>query len=419
LGTVGEHHQAPTGRGVVWEVESVAAKSQHELVIAFKPTENSPIDLQVNWVCRPAAMSGRIEVQQPQLAIAIEGAGEVRFGQTTVFRIRVSNPGTGPAENVMVSLGAADGANQPNTLGTLAAGESRTLEVELTAKQAGEMRIQAVARADGDLEADAVHEVRVRRADLSVELTAPQLVYAESPAVYQIRIANRGDAPASKVTLQVNLPEGAKDAVGIDKKPLTSQQPRWQLGDLAAGAEHVLTMQCTLTSGGESRVVAHVQDAEGLTATETAVTVVEAVADLKLIVNDPRGPVPTGQDVVYEVQIVNRGSNEARGIELVAQFSDGIEPTSAKGHRSEIVPGQVIFEPIKAIPAGGQISVQITARAQRAGTAQFRAELTCGDPDTTLVSEESTLFFAATEANSGASRTAQRPATSEPTPAKR
>ena len=144
LGTVGEHHEAPTGRGVVWEVESVAAKSQHELVIAFKPTENSPIDLQVNWVCRPAAITGRIEVQQPQLAVAIEGASEVRFGQTTVFRIRVSNPGTGPAENVMVSLGAADGANQPNTLGTLAAGESRTLEVELTAKQAGEMRIQAV-----------------------------------------------------------------------------------------------------------------------------------------------------------------------------------------------------------------------------------------------------------------------------------
>jgi hypothetical protein len=83
------------------------------------------------------------------------------------------------------------------------------------------------------------------------------------------------------------------------------------------------------------------------------------------------------------------------------------------------VPGQVIFEPIKAIPAGGQISVQITARAQRAGTARFRAELTCGDPDTTLVSEESTRFFAATGADSGASRTAQSPATGEPTPAKR
>jgi len=55
----------------------------------------------------------------------------------------MSNPGNGPAENVIVTVGASGVANQPNTVGTLAAGESRSLEVELSAKQAGTMKIEA------------------------------------------------------------------------------------------------------------------------------------------------------------------------------------------------------------------------------------------------------------------------------------
>jgi hypothetical protein len=220
------------------------------------------------------------------------------------------------------------------------------------------------------------------------------------------------------VVLQLNLPSGIKDAVGIDKKPVTNNQPRWQLGDLTPGAERVYTIQGALTVAGENRLVAQVQDHDGMTASDTAVTVVEAIADLKLIVNDPKGPVPAGKDVVYEVQVLNRGSKEAKNIELVAQFSDGIEPTSAKGHRSKIVPGQVIFDPIATLPAGSQITLQITAKAARAGNLRFRAELNCGNPETKLVSEENTRFFGAAEAGGSGLQPAERSA-GEPTPARR
>ena len=43
-------------------------------------------------------MQASIEVQQPQLAMTVEGPTEMRFGETAAFRIRVSNPGNGPAE---------------------------------------------------------------------------------------------------------------------------------------------------------------------------------------------------------------------------------------------------------------------------------------------------------------------------------
>lgn len=416
LGTAEEAADAG-GRRVLWEADRVAARSQNELTLTLRPTENRPFDLLVDWAFRPAPVQGRVEVQQPLLATAIEGPVEMRYGDKAVFKVRVSNPGTGAADNVSLSLGATGTSNQSKLIGTLAAGESRVVDVEFSAQQAGAMRIAATAQGDGELVADAEHEVRVRRAELAVKITGPPLLFAGTTAQYQIRVTNEGDASAPDVVLLLELPPGAQNAVGLDKKPITAAQPRWRLGDLAPGAEQVYTLQCDLTGTGPNQLSARVQGQDQTAATDAIKTVVEAIADLKLFVNDPQGPVPVGKEVVYEILITNRGSKEATNIEVVAQFSEGIEPTGAVGHGGQVLPGQVVFEPIRSLAAGDQISLKVTARAHQSGNLRFRAELTCADLDTTLASEENTRFFQAVK---GASDTStETRAAVQPTPARR
>ena len=109
--------------------------------------------------------------------------------------------------------------------------------------------------------------------------------------------------------------------------------------------------------------------------------------------------------MTYEIQVFNRGSKEATGISLVAQFSEGIEPTNATGHRADILPGQVVFEPIETIPAGGEVTMRITAKAAQDGNLRFRTELNCGDPETKLVAEESTRFYGSTSVKSARAET--------------
>ena len=414
-GSANESNDRSLGQRVVWELERVAARSEQELSLSLKPTENRPIDLRVDWMFRPAALEARIEVQQPQLAMVVEGPSEMRYGETKIFKVRVSNPGNGPAENVTVNIGATGVATQPNSIGTLPAGESRTMEVELTAKQPGVMQIEAAARGDSDLKAESTHEVRVRRAELAVKVSAPELLYAGTTATYQIRVANRGDAVAEEVLLQLELPPGVKNAIGVDKKPVTTDPPRWRLGDLAPGTDRVYTLQCDLTTGGRNQLTARVQATDNSAAQDVALTMVEAIADLKLIVNDPKGPIAVGKDVTYEIQVINRGSKEATNIDLVAQFSDGIEPSSATGHRSQLMPGQVVFDPIASLPAGEQLTVKITARAQVSGNLLFRAELKCQDPETKLVMEESTRFYGSATPGTDTSSAGQP----TPTPARR
>ncbi len=415
VGSVAEK-QEEAGRRLVWELDKVPGGSQQELQVVLKATKNRSIDLRVDWMLRPVPITARVEVQQPVLAMDIEGPAEMQIGDTKVFTVTLRNEGNGPAENVMVRVGATGVAARPNPIGTLEAGASRSLEIDFSAQQPGAMKIQADATADGELTVAAAHQVVVRQPKLAVTIVAPPMLFAGSSAAYQIRVANTGDAEATDVILELELPHGAGEGIGIDKKAVTSAQPKWRLGTLAAGAAQVYTVQCQLNESGWNQLVARLRGGKKLSASAAGRTNVEAIADLKLIANDPKGPIPMGQDVVYEIQVLNRGTKEARKIDLVAQFSEGIEPSSARGHQSRIVPGQVIFDTIDAIPAGGQVTLKVTARAATSGNLRFRAELTCENPETKLVTEESTRFYDTEQYGQSPSAAAQG---NVPTPARR
>jgi hypothetical protein len=78
-----------------------------------------------------------------------------------------------------------------------------------------------------------------------------------------------------------------------------------------------------------------------------------------------------------------------------------------EGARAEIVPGQVLFQPVARIDPGQQVTLRVKARAEKGGNHVFRAEVKCGDPETRLVTEDSTRFFG----DAAAPEIATRPAT--------
>ena len=124
-----------------------------------------------------------------------------------------------------------------------------------------------------------------------------------------------------------------------------------------------------------------------------AITRAEAMADLRLEVKDPEGPVPVGADAIYELHVRNRGTKAAENVEVMAYFSNGVEPVSAEGQTHRISPGQVVFDRIPAIPPAGEMVLTVKAKAGVAGNHVFRAELHCRTIGTRLVREEVTHFY--------------------------
>ena len=381
-----------------WKINRLEAKSTETLNIKLVPRKSTPLDLAVSWTFAPEASQTLVEVQEPKLVMGISGPEEVLYGQSKIYKLTVSNPGNGDTENVTVGLlpiGRAAENPISHRLGTLRAGESRSIDIELTARQAGAITIKAQAFADGGLRVEAAEQVLVRRANLRLEVEAPKVKYAGTVGTYHIKVVNAGNATAENVQLSAMLPPDAKYLSSNSGGKLEEQQGKinWTVGTLQPGGQRVFETQCSLSAPGENRTQ-FVAVADGdLSAAMTSSTRVEALADLKLEVRDPQGPIAVGEDALYEVHIRNRGTKAADQIDLAVCFSEGLEAVAVEGGQHEITPGQVLFKPIASIGAGETAVLRVRARADRAGNHRFRAEVICQSLHTKLAAEEATQFY--------------------------
>lgn len=418
LGTAQPPEPGDRREPLQWKISRLDGGGEEVLNLKLIPRKSTPLDLAIQWTFVPEASQTQVEVQEPKLAMTISGPDDVLYGQSKTYKLTVSNPGNGDTENVVVGLlpigRSADGA--PNhRLGTLAAGESKTIDIELAARQAGALTIKAQAFADGGLRAEATEQVMVRRASLRIDVLAPKVKYAATVGTYRLKVSNAGDANAENVQVTSMLPPETKFVSTTGGGRLDPQLGKvtWNVGSLQAGGERVFELECALLSPGENRTQ-FVAVADGdLSASTTSTTHVEALADLKLEVRDPQGPIAIGDEAVYEVQIRNRGTKMAEHIDLCVFFSEGLEASSVDGPAHEIATGQVIFKPIVSIGPGDTVNIRVHARAEKPGNHIFRAELTSHHPTTKLAAEEATHFYG----EERLSRT--QPREGEPTPARR
>lgn len=401
--TAGEAQAEPGLNGtqvVSWKVGQVEARKQERLELQIIPRESKPFDLAVRWDFKPMSSQASIEVQEPRLELEIDGPREVLFGHSEVFKLKLANKGSGAAENVVLSLlPLGTGQNTPVThnLGTVPAGSQRVIEIELTARQAGDLRIQVAAQGEGVAHAELSETVFVRRAELQLGVEGPRFQYVGTVGNYHVELVNAGSAAAENVVVTARLPAGARYISGIEGAQYDAEKSelQWPVSNLEPGARRTYDMRCTFTAAGNGRMEIVSNGTDGVTAQAETVTQVEAMADLSMEVIDPSGPVPVGEEAMYELRVHNRGTKSAQGIEVVVYFSHGIEPTKVDGSPHKMGPGQVVFNPIASLDAGESLTLKVSARAETSGNHIFRAEVYCRPLGSRLVSEETTHFYSA------------------------
>jgi uncharacterized repeat protein (TIGR01451 family) len=383
-----------------WQLARLDRKSDETLEIRLIPRESRPLELGVSWSLAAVASRAIVEVQEAKLQLEITGPNEVLFDKPQVFKLTLTNPGTGPAENVKIELMPPGGSQEAVTshpLGDLAPGASQTVEVELTAREAGKMFVKATATAEGGLASDSAKEIFCRKPELEVDWRGPATKYAGTMATYFVRVRNPGTASADDVTVKATLPDGAEFTSASEGQTYDASQREvsWHVGSLAPGDDNYMELKCVLKSPGMNRVKMTAATASGnLTDSKLAETNVEAIADLKLDVSDPSGPVAVGTQAVYEIRIRNRGASAAKDINVVALFSEGIEPEQAEGATYSVADGRVTFKAIDELAAGRDVVLRIRAHATQPGTHVFRAEVLCRDLEIKLAAEETTRFYA-------------------------
>ncbi len=384
-----------------WNVGVLTGDDKFELSLEITPKEPRPFELAVGWSFLPERSITRVEVLEPKLEMTLTGPKDVLFGETKIYTITLLNPGTGDADNVEVTLlpinPGSDTVGQSN-IGTLKAGDRKVFEVELTAREAGKLAIRARASAEGGLRTSVEESIVVRRATLEVAVSGPPLKYAGTVGSYVVRVTNSGDAEAEGVVAEAMLPAGAKFITGTAGADIDEKTGRisWKIGTMKALAVRMFDLKCHLATAGENQLEISTRGKGDLAAAKLFVTKVEALADLKLIIDDPQGPVAVGEDMVYDVHVLNRGTKQAANVSVAAFFSAGVEPLQIEGGKGSLQPGQVVFDNIPSVGPGEDIVFKIHAKAERAGNHIFRVELKCEETETRLTVEESTRFYGET-----------------------
>ncbi|MGV3608131.1 MAG: CARDB domain-containing protein [Planctomycetaceae bacterium] len=408
----GEAKIQPDAQGtprLVWMVPNCGTKGHHVLRFELIAAEGQPFDLAAEWTCRPTTTHGQVTVLQPQLDVVLSGPAEMNFGEEKVFTLTVSNPGNGDAANVQVTMSAGNAGAKQVEVGSISAGKKKEIPIQVAANEAGEMLLKAVATGDGGLQSEASARLKVRRPQLAVVVEGNEMLYAGAEIDYAIVVTNQGDAVAEDIQVTATLPAGAKYVGGIEGATASGNILKWKVASLAAAAEKVYDARLVLNSEGSNRVAVEVASANGSIASGEVVTEVQAVSDLKLVVNDPSGPNPTNAEAIYEVTVMNRGTRAAHDVRIVLQFSEGIEPVALEGGEGKIVPGQVVCEPLPELAPGEQVNLQVRAKAEKAGTMVYRVEVTQAEDEDRLVEEGTTKFFADNGRGGAGSRTAKRP----------
>lgn len=394
-----EDGAAESAKVVKWQLYELQPGAEQTLSVEIIPRSGRDMHLSVRWTHAAVGGEATVELEEPKLHMEISGPNEVLYGKSQRYALTLANPGTGAAEDVAIELlppGGDENSIVRHSVGTLAAGETKKIELELTAREAGELRMHASATATGDLKSEAEKIVLCRRPGLEVDWRGPDKQYAGAVATYFLRVRNPGTATADDVKVRLQLPTGAElvdasEGFAFDE---AHQQVTWTAAGLNAGDERFMQVRCRFVTAGVNNIELSAQTADGITSSATTAAVaVVALADLKLDVVDPKGAVPVGETAVYEIRIKNRGTTAARGVNVVAMFSEGIDPTRVEGGPHTIKNGRVAFRTIDNLAAGAEAVLRIQAVAGQEGTHVFRAEVVCDDIETKLAAEETTRFF--------------------------
>ncbi|WP_197527669.1 CARDB domain-containing protein [Posidoniimonas polymericola] len=384
-----------------WELGQMSPGEEKTLSMELTPVEEGPIG-SVATVSFAAEASVQTNCTRPQLAIRMTAPSSVLVGQEQQIQIEIKNPGTGDATGVMIlenvpeNLRHSAGPTLEFEVGTLRAGETRRLQLNMVAETPGKVVNVLTAQADGNLQVDQQVEFEVVAPGLEVAVDGPSKRYLERPATYTVKIGNPGTAPAHNLRLVTQLPRGMKfvKANNMGEYDPASHAVVWSLAELPSGESGAVELTAVPVVAGEQKLQVRGEAQEGLRDETSHATQVEGIAALKFTVLDLEDPIEVGGETEYEIRVANQGTKAATNVQVRAAAPAGMRILSAAGDaRHRIQAGSVQFEPIRQLPPQTEMTFKVRVQGAQPGDHRLVVEVGSDDLAQPVRKEESTRVF--------------------------
>lgn len=323
-----------------------------------------------------------IEVVQPALDLVKTMPAEALLCNPVSVSYTVTNKGTGNATNVVINdtvpagLVAEDGQTAiSRPVGTLAAGQSKTVTINLKALKPGEYGGQATAQADAGLKAQSSAKTVVREPVLAVAMKCVGKTFMGESFTNEITVTNNGDAAAESTVLELVMSGGSASAVSEGGK-LEGAKAVWSLGSLAPKASKTVSYTVNNAAIGTVATSASVRAVCAKSASANCETLVQGIPAILLEVVDVTDPVRVGGQTTYIITATNQGSADGTNIVISAGLEDASEFVKAEGATKTTATGKsVSFAALPVLKPREKATWSVTVKAVKAADARFKVSM--------------------------------------------
>ncbi len=395
-------HATVSGSQLIWDLGSLSVGEERLVEMELIPTEEREIG-SVASVTLAAQASAKARCTRPELALRLTTKPQVLIGEQHLVQIEISNPGSGDADDVMLLETIPEGVSHEAgpalefEIGTLRAGETRRMELILTAEQAGNITNVMTARANANLRVEATCEFEVLAPELQLSVEGPKRRYLERPATYQVSINNPGTATAKEIQLITKLPKGLQfvSADNLGEYDPTTHSVQWSLAELPANERGVVELTALPIEAGEQTLQITTVASQGLEDRAEKQVLVEGLTALSFEVTDVEGLIEVGSETTYDVVVSNQGSKTATNVQVVAIMPAGLRVISGQGSTQHTIKGdRIFFAPLPQLAPKAEATYRIQAQGTRPGDQRVRVMIQSDDLQQPITKEVSTRVYA-------------------------
>jgi uncharacterized repeat protein (TIGR01451 family) len=374
------------GKQLDWTLGTLPPGQTNQIQAVFKTLRPGPVTSCAALATQEGQKDEKCvttQVATAALRVALNAPLSGTVGVPVTYQITLTNPNTMTLPAVVLTAQFDEGLEHETpahtvTLqaGDLPAGASKNATLVLTPRKMGKFTTRVTA-ASGNISDQAIHEIVIQQAQMSLSIEGPKTRYKGRPADFTIRIGNPSEVPMTNVVVRDKLPVELQFVSASQGGQLAAGEVVWNLGNLGPREERALQLSTTpinLTKTAVQNVTATADP--GLRKDAQSVLEIFGLPALRTEVDQTGNPAPVGQKVTYTVKVTNQGTLPAADIDVRATIPAEMKLTDAKGPTQPDVQGQVISFP-KAAPLdpGKTMAYTIEVQAIKTGDVRFRVEI--------------------------------------------
>lgn len=352
---------------------------------------------------------------KPALDLEIHGESQVQVGAQTRFEVIIRNQGNADATGVVLKSqyerGLAHRMDRSNTMeiensavGTLAAGQSKTIYLDFDVVSAGRLCHNVTVRCNEGAETskraciNAVAAAPLGQPGLEVQKEGPRQATVGDTALFTIVVKNTGEVPLTNLEIVDEYDKAFSPRPTRQGYEVVNGTLVWRLPRLEVGASEKFDVQCTcLTPASRACGLVKVTDQTPLlrvddhcmeilprrdgAAAGGADVVPAQLGTLRLEIVSFSDPVRAGSRATYQILIANRARAPEEQVQLRVLFPPELIPdvTAIRNDanvRATVVGNELRFEPIAQVRADERLEFLVPVNVNQPGVVNVVAQLT-------------------------------------------